>query len=126
MQLPRSLARFNRKVVNPIQSRWAGQLRPWIILVHTGRRSGRTYRTPMLAWKRGDLLMIGILYGTQSSWVRNVLAAEGGEVIRAGAHYRLRNPRLEDPAGRSELSTIGRLYTRVSHQALVAVLVPTS
>lgn len=36
MQLPRSLADFNKKVTNPIQSRWAGRFRPWIILVHTG------------------------------------------------------------------------------------------
>lgn len=126
MRLPRSLARFNKKVTNPIQSRWAGRLRPWIILVHTGRRTGRTYRTPMLAWQRGDLLMIGILYGEESNWVRNVLAAEGGEVIRSGKRYRLRNPRVENPAARSELPMIGRLYTRASGQALVAVLIPAS
>jgi deazaflavin-dependent oxidoreductase (nitroreductase family) len=124
MRLPRSLARFNTRVTNPIQSRWAGRLAPWIVLVHTGRRSGRTYRTPMLAWKRGDLLMIGILYGEQSSWVRNVLAADGGEVIRSGQRYRLRDPRVENPAGRNDLSPIGRLYARVSGRALVAVLVP--
>jgi hypothetical protein len=75
MRLPRSLARFNTKVTNPLQSLWAGELAPWIILEHTGRRSGRTYRTPMLAWRRGDRLLIGILYGEESSWVRNVLAA---------------------------------------------------
>lgn len=126
MQLPRSLADFNKKVTNPIQSRWAGRFRPWIILVHIGRRSGRAYRTPMLGWRRGDLLMIGILYGEKSSWVRNVLAADGGEVIRSGKRYRLRNPRVENPAGRSELSMMGRLYARVSGQALVAALVPVS
>jgi deazaflavin-dependent oxidoreductase (nitroreductase family) len=124
MRLPRSLARFNTRVTNPIQSRWAGRISPWIILVHTGRRTGRTYRTPMLAWKRGDLLMIGILYGEESNWVRNVLAADRAEVIRAGRRYRLRNPRVENPAGRSELSAIGRLYTRLSGKALVADLVP--
>ncbi len=58
--MPRSLAPVNRRVVNPIESRWAARLPPWIILVHTGRGSGRTHRTPLLAWKRGDLLMIGI------------------------------------------------------------------
>jgi len=126
MQLPRSLARFNKKVTNRIQSRWAGQLRPWIILVHTGRSSGRVYRTPLIAFKRGDLLMIGILYGEQSNWVRNVLAADGAEVIRAGERYRLRNPRVENPAGRDELSAIGRLYGRISGRCLVAVLVPIS
>lgn len=126
MRLPRALARFNKVVTNRIQSRWAGRLLPWIILVHTGRRTGRTYRTPLMAWRRGDLLMIGILYGEESSWVRNVLAAEGAEVIRAGRRYRLRDPRVENPAGHSELSAVGRLYTRPSGAALVAVLVPAS
>jgi deazaflavin-dependent oxidoreductase (nitroreductase family) len=124
MRLPRSLARFNTKVTNPLQSLWAGKLAPWIILEHTGRRSGRTYRTPMLAWRRGDRLLIGILYGEESSWVRNVLAADGAEIIRSGRRYRLRHPHIENPAGHSELSPIGRLYARVSGQALVGVLVP--
>ena len=125
MRLPRALARFNKVVTNRVQSRWAGRLQPWIILVHVGRSSGRTYRTPLFAWRRGDLLMIGILYGKQSSWVRNVLAAGGADVIRAGRHYRLRDPRVENPAGHHELPALGRMYTRPFGLALVGALVPT-
>jgi len=126
MQLPRSMARFNKRVTNPIQSRYAARIPPWIMLVHVGRTSGRSYRTPMMAWKRGDLLMIVILYGEQSNWVRNVLAADGAEVIRAGRTYRLRNPRVERPGGRRDLSPVGRLLARTSGKALVAELEPVS
>jgi deazaflavin-dependent oxidoreductase (nitroreductase family) len=126
MRLPRRLARFNKKVTNPIQSLWAGRVAPWIILVHTGRTSGRSYRTPLLAWKRGDRLMISILYGEQSHWVRNVLAAHGAEVVRRGKGYRLRDARLVTTAGRRELSAVGRLYGRASGTALVADLVPAA
>jgi deazaflavin-dependent oxidoreductase (nitroreductase family) len=120
------MARFNKRVTNPIQSRYAARIAPWIMLLHIGRTSGRPYRTPMWAWKRGDRLMIVILYGEQSNWVRNVLAADGAEVIRAGRTYRLRNPRIENPAGRRDLSSVGRLLARVSGSALVAELVPVS
>jgi hypothetical protein len=58
--------------------------------------------------------------------VCNVLAAGGAEVISAGKHYRLRDPRVENPAGHRELPAVGRVYTRPSGRALVAVLVPTS
>lgn len=93
-------------------------------MLHTGRTSGREYRTPMLGWKRGGVFMIAILYGEQSNWLSNVLAAEGAEIIRVGRRYRLNNPRVVDPAGHPELSRAGRLYARGFGNVLVADLAP--
>jgi deazaflavin-dependent oxidoreductase (nitroreductase family) len=125
MHFPRSLARFNKVVTNPIQGIWAGRVVPWIIMLHTGRTSGRHYRTPMMAWKRGDLVLIVLFYGEQSNWLRNVLAADGAEFIRAGRRYRLRNPHVVKTAGRDDLSPTGRLLTRpFGGVALVAEAVP--
>jgi deazaflavin-dependent oxidoreductase (nitroreductase family) len=95
LRLPRVLADFNRRISNPIQSRWAGRLPPWAIIEHTGRKSGRTYRTPVLAATRGNHIYIAILYGEESDWVRNLLAANGGHVIRTFRRYRLVDPRVE-------------------------------
>ena len=95
VQLPRRLARINRVVTNPIQGQWAWLLPPWAIVCHRGRRSGRLYRTPVLAFKRGRTLAIVILYGEQSDWLRNVLAG-GGRGVRRGRTYALIDPRVLD------------------------------
>jgi deazaflavin-dependent oxidoreductase (nitroreductase family) len=96
-KLPRRLARFNRVVTNPLQGQFAWLLPPWAVICHRGRRTGRLYRTPVNAYKRGSVLAVVVLYGEESDWVRNVLAAGGGQVIRAGRTHDLTHPRLLDP-----------------------------
>jgi deazaflavin-dependent oxidoreductase (nitroreductase family) len=95
LRLPRALAEFNRRVSNPIQARWAGRLPPWAIIEHTGRVSGRTYRTPVLAALRDDRIYVAILYGEESDWVRNLLAGGEAHVIRTFRRHRLVEPRVE-------------------------------
>jgi deazaflavin-dependent oxidoreductase (nitroreductase family) len=95
VQLPRRLAAFNRLVTNPIQGTYAWLILPWAVLIHRGRRSGRLYRTPVMARRQGDQLRVAVLYGPQSDWVRNLLAAGQGQVIRAGRTYPLTDIHLE-------------------------------
>ena len=121
MQIPRRVVRFNKAINNPIQRQYAWLLPPWAIVSHRGRRSGRQYRTPVVAFKRGKTLSIGILYGENSDWVRNVLAG-GGEVVRGGRTHQLVNPRVADARSVGGLSVAGRAYGRVSGQVLVAEL----
>lgn len=94
MHLPRALARFNRRVTNPIQRRWAGKIPAHGIVEHRGRSSGRAYRTPVLAFRRpgGFVMMIG--YGLHSDWVRNLCAAGTGAVVHRGFKYVLSEPRV--------------------------------
>lgn len=120
VQLSRRVARFNRAINNPIQRQYAWLLPPWAIIVHRGRRSGKTYRTPVDAFKHRGTLAVVILYGEDSDWVRNVLAG-GGEVVRGGRTYELRSPRIagpDDPA----LSAPARRIGRLSGKLLVAEL----
>lgn len=120
--LPRRLARFNRVITNPIQGQWAWLLPPWAVVCHRGRRSGRVYRTPVLAFKKGPVLAIVVLYGEESDWVRNVVAG-GGRVVRGGRTYELINPRVLDADAAEEISPIGRaLGRRLSGRVLVANL----
>ena len=58
------------------------------------RRSGRTYRTPVRAFRRDDILAIGANFGAASDWVRNILAAGEGELRLRGELFRLTEPRL--------------------------------
>jgi deazaflavin-dependent oxidoreductase (nitroreductase family) len=93
MPLPKRLARFNRVVTNPILRRVAGRLPGFAIVEHVGRRSGRTYRTPVNLFAASDGgYVIALTYGRDSEWVRNVLAARG-----CGAQTRGRQIRLSDP-----------------------------
>jgi deazaflavin-dependent oxidoreductase (nitroreductase family) len=101
MQVPRRVARFNRAVNNPIQRQWAWLLPPWALIVHRGRRSGRLYRTPVVASVRGGRLRVAVLYGERSDWVLNLLAG-GGQVVRRGRTYTVIESRLVSggPSGR--------------------------
>jgi deazaflavin-dependent oxidoreductase (nitroreductase family) len=94
VQLPRRVAAFNKVVTNPIQRTYAWLVPPWAVLVHRGRRSGRLYRTPVVARRHGDQLSVPVMYGTESDWVRNLLAAGEGQVVRGGRTYPLSDIRL--------------------------------
>ena len=127
VQLPRRVARFNRRVNNPIQRKYAWLLVPWAIVVHRGRRSGRVYRTPVNAFRRGDTLAIVELYGARSDWVQNVLAggADGTQVVRAGRTYDLVEPRIVDPRNPEALPPAAARIGRLSGIVLVGRLLPT-
>ncbi|HET9779063.1 MAG TPA: nitroreductase/quinone reductase family protein [Propionibacteriaceae bacterium] len=91
---PRSFAKFNRKVANPVMRKIAGSFGPFAIVRHRGRRTGRDYATPVLAFGTEDGLLVGVLYGTSSDWVRNVLAGDRAEVKWHGQSHAYDQPRL--------------------------------
>jgi deazaflavin-dependent oxidoreductase (nitroreductase family) len=113
VKLPRSLARFNRVVTNRIQRWWAPYLPPWVMLTHRGRVSGRRYRNPVFATRRGSLLRLAVLYGTESDWVRNILAAGEASLVRLGRPVRITEPELVATGGRSDLGWLGRVAQHV-------------
>jgi deazaflavin-dependent oxidoreductase (nitroreductase family) len=121
IEISRNVARFNRKVNNPIQLRYAWLLPPWAVVCHRGRRSGRRYTTPVNAYKRSNLLAVVILYGERSDWVQNVLAG-GAQVVRGGRTYALINPHVVRPDQATSLPTAARLLGRLSGKLLVAEL----
>lgn len=115
MHAPRLLARFNRVVTNPIQRRWAGVLPSHGIVTHVGRRSGRTYRTPLLCFRRGDRVVFVVGYGLHSDWTRNLLAAGQGELLHRRRRYRMTGIELVEGAAAYPLlpqpiRTVARLF----------------
>lgn len=94
MQLPQWLARFNRHVTNPIQRMWAGWAPTMGILEHTGRRSGRRYRTPLTVFSTADGVAILLTYGPDRDWLKNIVAAGGGTMRRHGRSFAVVNPRV--------------------------------
>jgi deazaflavin-dependent oxidoreductase (nitroreductase family) len=94
MPLPGWLARLNRSVTNPVTRPLAERLPGFAVVVHTGRRSGRHYRTPVNLFRSGDGYAIALTYGRDRDWVRNVIAAGGCEVETRGRTIRLEDPRI--------------------------------
>jgi deazaflavin-dependent oxidoreductase (nitroreductase family) len=70
------------KVLNPVIVRLAGRRHFHMAgqIRHVGRRSGRTYTTPVSARRSGDRVLIALTFGNQSDWARNVRAAGGGSI----------------------------------------------
>jgi deazaflavin-dependent oxidoreductase (nitroreductase family) len=121
VKLSRRLARFNRVVSNPIQLTYAWLLPPWVVICHRGRRTGRSYRTPVNAYKHGRTLAAVVMYGEESDWVQNVLAGDA-QVVRAGRTYDLVSPRVVDTSDAEGISKFARLVGRLSGRLLVAEL----
>ena len=127
MHLPRALAAFNRRVTNPIQRRWAGRLPGHAIIEHTGRKSGRRYRTPVLCVRRSGGFAFLVGYGLESDWVRNLLAADGGTVIHRGRRYQVADVRLVPaPAGRELLPPLLKVVTRLAREGDVLTVTTVS
>jgi deazaflavin-dependent oxidoreductase (nitroreductase family) len=122
MKLSRRVARFNRLINNPVQGTYSWLLPPWAVIVHRGRRSGRRYRTPLLAFKRDRTLVIALLYGEESGWLRNLKAGGGGYVVRAGRTFRVGPPRVIDTADAAMLEKLpppSRAYCRLAEKQVI-------
>jgi deazaflavin-dependent oxidoreductase (nitroreductase family) len=101
-RVSRRIARFNTRVTNRITGPLAPVLPGFGVVTHTGRRSGKRYRTPVNVFRRPDGFVIALTYGRDSDWVRNVLAAGGCELTTRRRRYRLRDPEIfEDPSRRA-------------------------
>jgi deazaflavin-dependent oxidoreductase (nitroreductase family) len=125
MKLSRRTARFNKRVTNRIQGLYAWLLPPWAVVLHRGRRSGRHYRTPLLAFRRERTVVVALLYGEESDWLRN-LRAGGGHMVRAGRTFAVSPPEVVDTSGAdlllARLSPPGRAYCRLAEKLAVLEL----
>ena len=85
---------FTTRFVNPLTRVFAGWV-PWFgILTYKGRKSGRTYRTPMNVFRHGDDYVFALTYGSEVQWVKNVLAAGGCDIRVRGRDIRLVEPEV--------------------------------
>ncbi len=93
-----ALLRVGVRHLNPLMLSLAGSPRlPMLaVIYHRGRRSGRSYATPLGARLIANGFVIPITFGEQANWFRNVQAA-GGCVIRwKGADYPMIEPEVVD------------------------------
>ncbi len=86
------------KASNPVMRELAGRrwFPAWAQLRHRGRKSGKEYVIPVAVMVRPDSFVIGLPWGPQTNWVRNVMAAGGCTIHWKGADYDVTDPELVD------------------------------
>lgn len=108
MPLSRRIARLNRVGLNRVMR----HITPWLpgfgVVVHHGRRSGIEYRTPLNLFRRPGGYVVALTYGTESDWVRNVLAAGTAYLTTRGRTVTVTNPRIVRDEQRSAIPLLPR------------------
>ena len=90
---------FNKHVLNPAILHLAGGKHFYASTIgHTGRNSGRHYRTPVAAMRVTDGFVIPLPYGSHTDWVCNLMAKSGGNLRSAGEDFEITSPTLVDAA----------------------------
>lgn len=104
------------RILNPYIMRLAGRrLFPMFsVLHHRGHRSGRVYVTPVTLMPRGDWFWMGLMFGQDAGWARNILAAGEAHVRYRGVDYHLVEPTVVEVASvRTEFPVPIRLFMRL-------------
>ena len=101
---------FTMRIVNPVTRLFAGRVPGFAILRYVGRKSGKTYRTPMNVFRRGNDYVFALTYGPDVQWVKNVLAAGGCEIEVRGKTVRLTDPRVIEDRSRRLMPLPVRLF----------------
>lgn len=101
----------NRVTVPIARSRYG----PFSLVRHVGRRSGRSYETPLILARVPDGFVAELTYGENVDWYRNVMAAGGCTVIHHRTQYRIT---AVEPCD----ATVGRAAYRAPLRAVLTLL----
>jgi deazaflavin-dependent oxidoreductase (nitroreductase family) len=93
MIMPVWLERFQIKYVNPLLRPLSKRMPGFAVITHRGRTSGKQYETIVTAYRKGDVLAIGLVHG-KTNWVKNVLAAGEADIHVGRKALHLVNPRV--------------------------------
>ncbi|MGK8523922.1 nitroreductase/quinone reductase family protein [Nocardia asteroides] len=79
--LGRAVRAVNAGVVALLDAPVLGRLlgKGFVVITYVGRRSGRTFSTPVNYWRKGEELVIGVALPDKKTWWRNFLD-EGGRI----------------------------------------------
>ena len=90
MPVPKWVAQINKRVFNKMELK-RGK-RP--VIIHVGRTSGKTFYTPLDAHKVDGGYVFFCMYGADSDWVKNVMAAGRATLKIQDEQLELVSPRL--------------------------------
>src|SRR5213592_325827 len=91
------LRAFNKRFLNPLMLKLAGKKYvPLAVVRHVGRRSGKTFETPIIVMPVRGGFVIALTYGSDVDWLRNVMAAGGGVMLWQGRAHPFGKPEPVD------------------------------
>ncbi|HET7800265.1 MAG TPA: nitroreductase family deazaflavin-dependent oxidoreductase [Humibacillus xanthopallidus] len=97
MPVPQAVTKVNKAVLNKGLRHLAGH--GWFVeLEHRGRRSGRVFHVPLMAFDGADVVTIALTYGRGVDWLANLRSAGGGRMHLRGELLTLGAPRDLPPA----------------------------
>jgi deazaflavin-dependent oxidoreductase (nitroreductase family) len=86
---------LHKHVENPVMVRFfSGRSSRDALLQHVGRRSGKTYATPVTAHRSEDTIIIPLPYGTETDWLLNMQAAGQGVVELESRRFTVTEPEV--------------------------------
>jgi deazaflavin-dependent oxidoreductase (nitroreductase family) len=95
----KSIGTLLKRTLNPLTRRMARtRFGPFAIVQHVGRRSGKTYETPIIVQPIPGGFMIELTYGPSVDWYKNVQAAGGCTILWHGKPYAIDHIEPVDPA----------------------------
>jgi deazaflavin-dependent oxidoreductase (nitroreductase family) len=95
---PNRIRYFNKRFLNRFMLKFVVRdHKSFAIVHHVGRRSGKTYETPIMVEPTGEGFLIALTYGPHVDWYRNLLAVGQGELVWEGKTYTIGKPEPVDP-----------------------------
>jgi hypothetical protein len=95
--------RYARDVGNPRQLRSAGTPGAHAsVLRHTGRKSGKQHQTPVTGRWTADGFVIGLPYGPNTDWLKNVLVSGSATLMHDGSSYQCDAPEVIPMGGAAD------------------------
>lgn len=113
-----------KHTLNPVTLRAARAGRgPFAIVRHVGRKTGRTYETPLILARLGDDFVAELTYGPEVAWYRNIVAAGRCAVVFGGVEYAIdRIGPLDREAGLRAYGNPAALFLRLMRRHEFRVL----
>jgi deazaflavin-dependent oxidoreductase (nitroreductase family) len=114
MPIPARVAQWNKAGLNRVTRHVA----PWApglgLVVHRGRRSGRSYQTPVNVFPTERGYIVALTYGAENTdWVKNVRAAGGCELRTRGRVLQVDSPYVYHDETRTGIGSPHRQVLRL-------------
>jgi deazaflavin-dependent oxidoreductase (nitroreductase family) len=110
---PRWVAAFNLVVTNRIAGLFVTRLPGFGVITHIGRKSGKTFHTPVKVYRAPGGFLIALTYGPESQWVQNVVAAGQAELETRHTRYHVSSPTVVHDPSRQQFPFIVGLALRI-------------
>ncbi|MEV4619158.1 nitroreductase family deazaflavin-dependent oxidoreductase [Asanoa sp. NPDC049573] len=112
MPVPRSFRKVGLRV-NPYIAVIARRVPPLAVVHHVGRRTGRAYSTPVMAFRTTEGWVVALFYGADVQWLRNARRAGTVALTAGGKRHEVSEVRLlAAAAGAPLLPAWARAVTR--------------